>query len=401
MRAASTPERAGAGAKRRPITVAMPWHALGHGNLGVDALTRANIAIVQAAAARIDREVAIVTLCGHAGTVPGPLPPGVSIGPSPRVRPLLRGASAYIGALRRSDFVLDIGEGDSWTDIYGTKRFAFLAGTKLAAIALGKPLVLAPQTIGPFDRPLNRRIADAVMRRALAVFTRDALSTAYLASRHLRCATDEFIDVAFRLPFEAQARAGDRVRIGLNVSGLLYHGGYSGRNELGLSIDYAAFTHLLIDALIARGAEVHLVPHVFGDGGNDDDRSVAVRLRERFPQLHMPDRFVDASAAKSFMSGLDFVVGGRMHACIGAFSAGVPVVPIAYSRKVNGLFATLDYAHFVDGKAADTQAALEQTLAAFDNRRQLAADIGPGVARASKRLDAYELRLAAMIEALA
>ena len=386
---------------RRPITAAMPWHTLGHGNLGVDALTRANIAIVQAAAARVGREVAIVTQCGGGRVAPASMPTGVSIGSSPGIKLILRGKSDFLSVLKRSDLVLDIGEGDSWADIYGAKRFAYQAGTKLAAIALGKPLVLAPQTIGPFDHPLNRRIADAVMSRARAVFTRDVLSSEYMASRHLRCETAEFIDVAFGLPFEAQPKAGDRVRVGLNVSGLLYRGGYSGRNELGLSINYAEFTHHLIAALIERGAEIHLVPHVLAPDGNDDDGSVVPGLLDRFPQLRVPDPFADSSAAKSFMSGLDFVVGGRMHACIGAFSAGTPVVPIAYSRKFNGLFGTLGYPHFVDGKIVDSQTALAQTLAGFDNRQQLAADVKPGLALASTRLDAYEAHLATMFEAIA
>jgi polysaccharide pyruvyl transferase WcaK-like protein len=297
--------------------------------------------------------------------------------------------------------VLDIGEGDSWTDIYGLERYAFHAGTKIAALALGKPLVLAPQTIGPFVHPAQRWIADRVMHRARAVFTRDALSSAYVASRPVRCETAEFIDVAFRLPYERHAKAADRVRVGINVSGLLYRGGYSGRNELGLTIDYVDFTNRLIAALIERGAEIHLVPHVIVGDGNDDDRSVVPALTARFPQVRVPDVFADACAAKSFMSGLDFVVGGRMHACIGAFSAGTPVVPIAYSRKFNGLFGTLGYPHFVDGRTVDTRTALDQTLAHFDDRARLAADIQPGLALAAARLDAYEARLAAILRELA
>lgn len=386
----------------RPLKVALPWHALGHGNLGVDALSRANIAIVQAAAARAGRDVTLVTLCsGDQGTAQS-LPRGVSVGPNPRIKPLLTGKSDYLKALKDSDFVLDIGEGDSWADIYGAKRFAFQAGTKLAAIALGKPLLLAPQTIGPFDHPLSRRISDLVMNRARAVFTRDKLSSDYVAARQLRSESAEFIDVAFRLPFEARQRGGGALRVGVNVSGLLYRGGYSGRNELGLTIDYREFTHLLIAELLLRGAEVHLVPHVgvaSVDDGNDNDGSVVGELRQRFPELLVPEPFANSSVAKTFISGLDFLIGGRMHACIGAFSAGTPVVPIAYSRKFNGLFGTLGYPHFVDGKSIDTRTALAQTLSAFERRDELAADLKPGLALAAQRLDAYETKLSEMFGA--
>ena len=48
------------------------------------------------------------------------------------------------------------------------------------------------------------------------------------------------VDVAFRLPFDRPARAADApIEIGVNVSGLLFNGGYTGGNEFGLQVDYA------------------------------------------------------------------------------------------------------------------------------------------------------------------
>lgn len=382
------------------IQVALPWHALGHGNLGVDALTRANIAILRAAARRVGRGIEFVTLCS--GGSPDNVPDDVTIGPLPRLKPLLTGRSDFLAALRSCDLVVDIGEGDSWTDIYGGRRFLFQAGTKAAAMALGKPLVLAPQTIGPFETPWRAKIANAVMNRATAVFSRDQLSTAYLVNSRMKAETAEFIDVAFRLPFTQRAKPDDgRTHVGINVSGLLYNGGYSGANELDMKIDYAQFTRELIAHFLGRPeTEVYLIPHVSAASGRDDDRSAFGDLQQRFPAVKALDVFPDASVAKSFMSGLDFVVGGRMHACIGAFSARVPVVPIAYSRKFNGLFDTLGYRHYVDGKAVQTDQALAATLAAFDNRERLARDIDAGLGEAHRRLDAYEERLATILGTL-
>lgn len=383
----------------RQLTIGLPWHTLGHGNLGVDALTRANMAIVRAAAKKAGRDVRFITLCSTG--VPAEVPSDVEIGPRLRIKPFLKGKSDFVYCVKTCDLVLDIGEGDSWTDIYGRQRFVFHAGTKLVTIALRKPLVLAPQTIGPFNHPVSRHISNFIMNRARAVYTRDTLSTAYVAKQNLRTESREFIDVAFRLPFERQGKSGTGVRVGVNVSGLLYYGGYSGRNELGMTIDYAEYTHKLIAELLARGAEVHMIPHVTSAmGGNDDDSAAIPALKERFGAIRVPEPFADSVAAKSFMSGLDFVVGGRMHACIGAFSSGTPVVPVAYSRKFNGLFNTLGYSHFVDGRSVDTGTALDLTLAAFDNRNRLEADIQVGLAVAMTRLEAYEDALAQMLGAL-
>ena len=383
----------------RPIHIALPWHNLGDGNLGVDALSQANIAILRAAAERAGRTARFTTLCALPMVRDGELPADVTIGPLPSPRALLTGKSPYLAVLRDSDLVVDIGEGDSWSDIYGNTRFAFQAGTKAAALALGKPLVLAPQTIGPFAHPVRRRIADALMNRARAVFSRDGLSTAYMASRKLKSDTAEFIDVAFRLPFTQAEKAGDRVRVGINVSGLLYMGGYTRANEFGMTIDYVDYSHRLIEAMLARGAEVHLILHVLGEGVDDDQVPVPA-LTTRYSDLKVSPAFRFASEAKSYMSGLDFVVGGRMHATIGAFSARVPVVPVAYSRKFNGLYDTLGYPHYVDGRALDTDTALTRTLAAFDDRPRLAADIDTGLALAQARLKDYEDRLVAILKTL-
>lgn len=383
----------------RPIHVALPWHAIGHGNLGIDALTRSNIAILRGAADRIGREVRFTTLCTARLADSANIEPDVTIGPMPSPRAIITGQSDFLKVLRSADLVVDIGEGDSWADIYGGKRFAFHAGTKIAALALGKPLVLAPQTMGPFDTAWRRRLAVAIMNRARAVYARDALSSEFLRACKLSAETDEFIDVAFRLPFDQRPRDGIIRRVGMNVSGLLYRGGYRRANEFGLTIDYPSLTHRLIEHWSAQpDTQIHLVPHVVAFDGNDDDRSIISDLTARYPQLIVPPPFASASDAKSYMSGLDFVVGGRMHACIGAFSAHVPVVPVAYSRKFNGLFGTLGYPHYVDGRDVDTDAAFALVVQGYNDRAALAATIKPGLTIARERLEAYEVRLAAILQ---
>lgn len=385
----------------KQIHIALPWHALGHGNLGIDALTRSNIAIIESAAKRLNVSVRFTTLCADVRPDPATIPSNVVIGPMPSPKQMLRGNSEFLDALRKADLVIDIGEGDSWADIYGGTRFIFHAGTKIAALTLGKPLILAPQTMGPFDNVLRRRVACAIMNRARAVFARDNLSFRFLKDEKITTEIDEFIDVAFRLPFDRQQRVQGKTRIGINVSGLLYQGGYTGRNEFGLTIDYKDLTHRLIEHWQCLGYEVHLLPHVVGRAGNDGDLEVVPDLVDRYPELILPETFASASEAKGYISGLDFVTGGRMHACIGAFSSHTPVVPIAYSRKFNGLFGTLEYPHFVDGKTASTDEAYAAITQACEERAELSKNMERGLQIANSRLDAYEDALARIIGELA
>ncbi len=381
---------------RKPATctIGLLWHSLKHPNLGIDALTRAHISILSAAAARVGVLPHFILLGVWFESKAEPDLPNVEPGAFLKLRDVAKFRSGFAKALMRCDVVLDISEGDSFADIYGRERFMFQTGTKMAAaLVFRKPLVLAPQTIGPFNQPWAARAARLAMRMCKRVYARDAMSSAVLKTMGITGNVDEAIDVAFRLPFTRPAPRppGSPIRVGFNVSGLLFHGGYTGNNELGMVLDYAALTRRLIADLSKRpGVEIWLVPHVLGSGGRDDDNSAIATIQAEFPSVHASPQFETSIEAKSFIAGLDLLVAGRMHACIAAFSAGVPVVPIAYSRKFNGLFGTLGYNWFVDGRATGTDAAEAFVLQAFDKRDTMKADIAKGLPLALDRLSAYE-----------
>lgn len=115
--------------------------------------------------------------------------------------------------------------------------------------------------------------------------------------------------------------------------------------------------------------------------------------------LHVPNSPQDA---KSFISGLDFLIGARMHATIAAFSAGVPVMPVSYSRKFEGLYSALGYTALVNAKGQSTDAALDTILTGLDNRQELKARIDAAKPRIDAGLERYAAGLAsAFTEALA
>jgi polysaccharide pyruvyl transferase WcaK-like protein len=61
-----------------------------------------------------------------------------------------------------------------------------------------------------------------------------------------------------------------------------------------------------------------------------------------------------------------------MHACIAAFSSGVPVFPLAYSRKFNGLFGdTLLYNNFGDLVIESEFEIMEKLSDSFSNKEFL------------------------------
>ena len=372
------------------VRIGLLWHSDRSGNLGVGALTVGNIALARGVSADL-----------------GIVPEFVILGFADRGTPYLAGADLafepfgtrtlprFARAIGGCDVVLDIGAGDSFTDIYPLKRFAWIVLSKVAAIRRRVPLVLSPQTIGPFrgetaaKRALGR-LAVWTMRRARAVTVRDDRSRD--AVRDLTGIEPVYaVDVAFALPWTPAVRTPGPRRIGINVSGLLWRGGYTGKGEFNLGYDYRALMTALIEALLAAGdCTVELICHVNGErGAADDDGAVADELKATYPALVRVPDFASPSAAKSHISGLDALIAARMHACIAAFSSGVPVVPVSYSRKFEGLFGSLGYTHLVPCTGMATDAALSLITAALADPAPLAAAVAAGLTQVEARLDAY------------
>jgi len=88
-----------------------------------------------------------------------------------------------------------------------------------------------------------------------------------------------------------------------------------------------------------------------------------------------------------------------MHACIAAFSSGVVVVPMAYSRKFNGLFTSLNYTAVLDCLKLNTDEAMSFLLARWNARDQLTQQIKDGNSLAQAKLDRYVSDIAALLPA--
>jgi colanic acid/amylovoran biosynthesis protein len=353
MSAQSQLQQTAAAPPSKRLTVGLLWHSLSSGNLGVGALTESHIAILARVAERLGIQVHFVVLGTGQSSLPGLATELQARGHALSNHPVRVLRATFRAQARACDLVLDIGEGDSFATIYGFKRFFFYWLSKYLVQWTDTPLGLAPQTIGPFDSKLTRAMAAQVMRGCEFVFARDSMSRRYLSDLRLDQVADEATDVAFALPFVRPQRALDgRIRVGINVSGLLFSGGYTGDNQFGLSLGYAATIRRLV-AEFSRmpDVELHLVSHVIEPHRPvENDMAAARQLANAHPSVIVAPAFTRPSEAKSYISGLDFFTGARMHACIAALSSGVPVVPMAYSRKFNGLFGSLGYPHLADCK---------------------------------------------------
>lgn len=354
----------------KKINVCLAWHNLNSSNYGVGALAIAHIAMLLEAAKSAGVEVVLETLgtpnvSGLAVKEEVEQRFGVKISHVDfSLRQLAQDALHFkfplVRVFGKYDLVLDIGEGDSFTDIYGAKRFYVQLSTKVLGILSGAQLVFAPQTIGPFNGRLVKVFAAWIMRRARSVYVRDKKSGQF--AEELGIGVVEVSDVAFSLPYNPMPRRKEAV--GINVSGLMWNGGYTGGNEFGLKIDYRELIIKMVEGFRVRGKEVHLIGHVISqDIPVEDDYRACEAVKQIFPAddlVLIAPRFLSPIEAKSYISQMEFFTGARMHATIGALSSGVPTVPVAYSRKFSGVFGSIGYSYTLDAFAPESKGLLEQ-----------------------------------------
>lgn len=286
-----------------------------------------------------------------------------------------------IRIFKNADYVLDIGQGDSFADIYGKGRFLWIDKIHKIARQYHKPYCFLPQTIGPFENTRIKEKAIESIKKADLCMTRDKQSLDYVVQNvPQQKKVCECIDVAFFLPYETMKQDASYVHVGINISALLWHGGYTRNNQFGLQCEYQALVRQLIDYFLNQtNVKVHIVPHVVDTERTiENDYAVSYDLWREYnhSNLILAPLALGPIEIKSYIAGLDFFMGARMHATIGAFSAGVPVVPMAYSRKFNGLFLdTLSYNQMVDMKTMDNEEILKTIKSAFDKRSTLRKEI--------------------------
>jgi len=240
--------------------------------------------------------------------------------------------------VRQYDLVVDTRSGDSFADIYGLQRLMQMSTFAEYVHACGVPLVLGPQTIGPFESRRGRLLAGRSMRTAASVMARDSSSAAYAESLG-RPVDVRTTDVVFALP--TPERTGE-LDVVLNVSGLLWHG--SRHVPAGA---YRATVTDLYRGLRDRGRRITLLAHVLDGPGTDNDVSAAREFAATIgdAEVVVPGSLADARAT---VAGAQVVLGSRMHACLNALSVGTPAVPLAYSRKFEPLMSDLGWSPTVD-----------------------------------------------------
>lgn len=257
--------------------------------------------------------------------------------------------AAYAGALRRCDAVVFSGAGiicDPFTT--GVYRWGAIAR---GARALGKPVFLSGQGIGPFKSARSLRFVAESLRDVEAVvlrertFGKQLLVGAGVPPDKIFAAPDD----ATVIPLAPHRRIDELLAdAGLDLSqpfvaanlGFFRHS--SRPAELGFALP------ALAEFLERHDLQLLTVPNMFSGASADtrDCWQLTKHLRARGARAHYLSSPADASEAKGVLSRARFSLARRYHSAVFSLSAGTPCLGLYgseyYRLKMLGLFDWYD-----------------------------------------------------------
>ncbi|WP_321416299.1 polysaccharide pyruvyl transferase family protein [uncultured Desulfobacter sp.] len=254
--------------------------------------------------------------------------------------PFLSRLTKIYRILKKVSFVAAINGGDGFSDIYNTKTFEGRLFDINLAMKEQIPLILLPQTLGPFKEKNNFDTAAKILKYSSKIYVRDLKFESELIKMKLDYELTKdlsFYMVPEKFDIDIKPNA-----VGLNVSGLCYSNRFKGLTG------YFDYYPQLIDRIITyfqdKNVPLYLVSHSYNykcpENANDDmqaAREAYSRLTDK-SNAYLIDKDLTSPQIKYVISQFDFFIGTRMHSNFAAIFTNVPVFGLAYSYKYEGSF---------------------------------------------------------------
>lgn len=229
----------------------------------------------------------------------------------------------------------------------------------LTAAALGRPLLLFTQSLGPFRSSRNRAFVRRLLPRVELLLARDQLSARHVAEakalpRALACSSDGVFALADEQRLRKAAertwpRSTPRIAVSVRAWKHFSHGDRAAGMERYQQAVAAGITFLVRE----KSARVTFISTCQGIAEYKvQDSKVAEAICNLLPEDVCQSVVVDHSfrtpdALIAKLSEFDLVVATRMHAAILSLVAGTPALPIAYEFKTKELFDSLGWRDWV------------------------------------------------------
>ncbi|OWV21883.1 polysaccharide pyruvyl transferase family protein [Fibrobacter sp. UWB3] len=242
--------------------------------------------------------------------------------------------------VRNIALVAAINGGDGFSDIYGEKLWESRLSRIRFAMNNKTPLILLPQTIGPFKDSKILTEAKKIMEYADAVYVRDTQYAKQLDEMGIKYELTNDLSAYMKPePWNIDIKSDS---IGINVSGLAYSNNF--RDLAGQFAAYPELMTKLVQHFQKKGKTIYLIPHAYGYNNPEWDNDDMISGREFYNSLEdknnviLIDKDLISPQVKYVISKMSFFIGTRMHANFAAIFTKVPVFGLAYSFKFQGAF---------------------------------------------------------------
>lgn len=242
--------------------------------------------------------------------------------------------------IKQVEYVAAINGGDGFSDIYNTTSFLNRLSDIDFAMKFNIPVIILPQTLGPFRESKNKIIANRILCYASQIFVRDNKYTSDLDAMGLKY--EQTRDLSYYMkpqPFDIEIKIN---AVGINISGLTYSNKF--RTLSGQFSAYPYLINKLITYFQQKNIPIYLIPHSYNyqkaEVANDDleaTRDVYSKLHDK-SNIILVDQDLISPQVKFIISRMKFFIGTRMHANFAAIYTGVPLFGLAYSYKFQGAF---------------------------------------------------------------
>lgn len=214
----------------------------------------------------------------------------------------------------------------------------------MVARSLGKPVILFPNSVGPFRTWIGRFLAKLPLNSCDYLLIRDPISYNIVDKLGVKSSKLLTYDTAllFEEPKPAITIIDSFSKPTIGVSAGIYSSSLS-KDDVQNYIE--AHAKALDDAIQKYGFFVLFIPHYIS-GFSNDDLDVSKRIMEKMKNKHQAKIIKTESVTefKLLLNQMSLVLSSKMHPAILAASAYVPVVCIVYDHKQTGFFQRLDMA---------------------------------------------------------
>ncbi len=256
----------------------------------------------------------------------------------------------------------------------------------MVARSFRKPVILFPNSVGPFRTWLGRSMAKLSLDSCDYLLVRDPISYGIVEKMGLKSAKILTYDTALLFNLQTRVPEGaDLPELALGVSAGVYSNSMSKADVQNYIIAHAK---ALDDAIKKHGFTVVFLPHYIS-GFSGDDLDVSKQIIEKMRYKEQTRIIITESVPefKALLGKMSMVITSKMHPAILTVSAFVPVLSIVYDHKQTGFFQRLDMTDCtLDIKEVSAERLVSKIESTWSQHVQLTAVLAEQIPRWQKNL---------------